>query len=237
MLSYKQSRLPGFLSFLFLLASLISFSQDTLKLKPPDEYNYLVPQQVIKLSVVHPLFFYPSMQVAYEFKLSRRLTFQADVGYVFNHRAHNPKFENKRGVKLKTELRYYLQPDMNQNRINYYSIEPYANFINFGRQETVTECFDLDCAILYSRKYSYQMKYREAGFSLKNGYVVYFNKFVVDFNFGLALRFVNYIKPDLGRPGSILFGDDNLNSGYSPIESRRIALGPVLDLRFGYRLR
>ncbi len=234
MASFKRI---GLLLAFFFSFSHFCFSQDSLRLKPPDEYVYLVPRHAVKLSALHPLFFYPTVQVAYEFKLSSRYTLQADAGYVFNHRENDPEFQNKRGTKLKVELRHYLHPDLHFNDINYYSIEPYVHIVNFDRQETVSECFDVDCTILYSRKYSYKVLYREAGLAFKYGYLKYYNRLIVDFNLGLALRFVNYIKPDLPSSNQSFQDDIAIFSWDIPNENKRIAVGPVLDLRFGYRLR
>lgn len=209
------------------------FPQGSFKIEPPDEYNYLVPRQVIKISPLHALSFYPTVQVAYEFKIIGRFTLQPEVGFVFNYGSYNLRYQNKRGAKLKMELRYYVRPNLLSNSINYCSLEPYGSFINFNRTETRTECFDLDCTILYSKKYFYPVKYRETGFSLKYGYVMYFQKFVLDYNFGLTVRFVNYIKPDLSIPGAL----NGFQESFFVNEQKRIGLAPIVGFRIGYCIK
>lgn len=224
------------LIFFLLLQFSPCFSQDSTKLQPPDVYTYLMPGRAVKVSILHPLFFYPTLQLAYEFKLSKRFTLQTDAGYVLNYHSENPEFQNKRGAKLKAELRYYIWPSFLLDRINYFSVEPYGHIVNFNRQETLNECFDLDCTIRYSRKYDYKVKYREAGLALKYGYFKHYNRFALDFNFGVALRGVNYIKS--ARPITDPLFPDIEDFGFNlPNENKRLAFSPVLDLRLVYLLR
>ncbi len=194
-------------------------------------FTYL-PRHVIKVSPLHLINFYPSVQIAYERHIKNNISLQLDVGYVF-HTNYNLKFQNTRGTKLKTEIRYYLNGMVTRAYANYLSAEPYANIINFDREISQTECFDLDCTIQYWRWYNFKVRYREQGLSFKYGYYRYRGKIIMDLNFGLMLRNVDYKKPEIPRG---VDQPDEWQWFEIPKEDKRITIGPVAGIRFGYRI-
>lgn len=215
------------LSFVFWFAFYGGYSQAKLDSIKQEVHH------IVKLSPFHVLNFYPTLQFAYELQWHPRFSLQADIGYVLNFNNVNERFINKRGVKLKTEFRYYL--DYNSRELlHYFAAEPYQNIINFDRRETQTECFDIECMIIYSKQYFYKVRYRESGFSLKYGIMRERKRIVFDINFGLTLRFVNYKKPDIPR-GFNEF--DNVGWFSIPNERKRVTVGPALGLRMGYRIK
>lgn len=208
------------------LASITIFAQDSLQIRHK-------PEHAIKWSPIHLLGFYPSLQLAYEASVGKRLSVQGDVGYVINYEGGtNTEYMNKRGVKLKTELRYYFE-SLPGSRDGYYaSIEPYLTSINFDRSTTTSECFDPNCQNRYLKYFTYKVEYRETGFSGKGGYVIYFdNDILLDISIGWSWRVVNYDHPDNVRPTT---SDFNF---FGPNEEDRIVLSPLVGVRVGYRLK
>lgn len=196
-----------------------------------------IPLHAFKWSPYHLINFYPTVQLAYERRLKERFSLQADMGIVLRRWLGqdfgNTEFENKRGVKLKLEARFYLKRQRLSNAFDYLSVEPYWNRINFDRSETLTECFDVNCQSQFRRTYRYEMKYREPGLSAKYGIMLRFNHFIADFNGGISLRFVNYIRPDWVEQ---LIPEDNFNGGWFeiPNERKRVGVSPALGVRIGW---
>jgi len=198
----------------------------------PDSVSKNRYRSIIKVSPFHLVNFYPSVQLAYELQFPKNYSLQLDAGYVFDLEETSDMYKNKRGVKLKTELRYYIETKK-RARLLYVSFEPYANLINFDRNEFKTECFDVECTVLFRREYNYLVRYRETGASFKLGIQMQRKRFLFDFNHGLMVRNINYKKPFI--PAGI---DDNIIRIWNifPNEEKRIVLGPVVGIRAGYLL-
>lgn len=203
-------------------------------------YNIPIPVHAVKLSPFHVLNFYPTIQVAYEHKVGMRSTIQLDAGCVLNDRnSDSRKFHRKRGVKLKTEWRYYYGERAARNVLFYGAIESYYNIINFNRTKSVIECFDEDCTQQYERRYpAYKVKYREPGLNLKWGFVKYYSKLLFDINLGISYRYVVYKQPRyIPDTNVLLFVDDEGPLFDIPNEKTRLGVSPVLGIRFGYRIK
>lgn len=194
-----------------------------------------LPRHVVKFSPLHLINFYPTLQVAYEFRLKNNFALQADLGYVLSYKINtDPEFKDKRGVKLKTEVRYYLLSFITSHGAWYLSAEPYINIINFDRQTVQTECFDLDCTIQYRRWYDFKVKYREQGIAFKYGIHRYAGKITLDMNIGLVLRHVDYKKPNIPRG----FNEPDEWGWFEiPNEEKRTVIGPTVGFRLGYKLQ
>lgn len=213
------------LIFIFLSAGLVA--QDSLLIRHK-------PAHALKWSPIHLWGFYPSLQLAYEASVSKRLAVQADVGYVLNYRGGtNTEYMNKRGIKLKAELRYYFESLPNSRDGFYASIEPYLTSINFDRSVTVTECFDPNCQNRYLKNYAYKVEYKEIGFSGKGGYVIYFdNNILLDITIGWSWRSIDYDQPS--NVPALTTGGFNF---FGPNEEDRIVLSPLFGARIGFLLR
>ncbi len=169
----------------------------------------------------------------------RNFSIQLDVGYVLDYTPwdmDNPEFQNLRGTKLKLEFRYYLPSSLSKKTAQQYlSVEPYANIINFDRQISQTECFDLECTILYTRNYDFMVKYREQGVSLKYGVQLITHRIVFDLTAGLTLRDIDYIKP------SIPTGFNQVEFvplvDLTPNEEKRIDFRPIIGAKIGYKIK
>lgn len=192
------------------------------------------PRHALKISPLHLLGFYPTLQVAYEVGISDRIGFQIDAGLVVNYRGGtSTDYQNKRGTKLKAELRYYFESLPQSPDGFYVSVEPYLNRVNFDRSGTTTECFDPLCQSLYTRHFSFGVKYREYGVSAKGGYVIFFDQHVLlDVTIGWSLRDIQYDQPsntaEMVQNNFLFFG---------PNEEDRVVLSPLVGIRLGYRFR
>ena len=200
-----------------------------------DSTRTAVPVHAIKVSPLHLLNFYPTIEVSYEQKILPRFTLQAEGGYVLDYpNGEDELYQHKRGVKLKLEGRYYLGPIM-RDKIYYVAIEPYANVINFDRYGAVEECFDVECRHPYTRQIFFKVKYRERGGSLKIG--VFWNlgsNFFLDMSIGATLRDVIYEEPLLHREVGLNWERSFIEI---PNEDDRVAGAPYMGMRFGYRFK
>jgi hypothetical protein len=224
----RTSRLRWlFPAFFFLIHTVLS-AQDLLT------ESALVPHTAIKVSPLHLLNFYPTIEWSFEQRILPRFTTQLEVGYVLNYRTNIDRdFQDKRGVKLKLEGRYYFGSVSDRKKIYYGAIEPYMNVINFDRASSSEECFDLECQHRYRREYFEKVAYREHGVSLKIGLLRYLgSRIFLDINSGFTIRTVRYRKTD--RPRSF---NEFEESGFLqiPNENDRIGFSPNLGLRLGYR--
>jgi len=206
-------------------------SQDSLSFKNVENRNI---KSIIKFSPLHLINFYPSIQVAYEHRLTPATSLQIDLGYVF-YNFSTPEFIRKNGFKAKAEYRYYLKDERTDRKSPYLSAEPYINAVNFHREENTIQCFDLDCQLQFSQKIRYLVQYRETGFSLKYGQVfTMWNNFIFDLNYGMTIRIIRY--KEKGRDSSPPqdFFDGFLSI---PNERNRIGISPALGLRVGYIIK
>lgn len=216
----------------FLLPSLFFtssvFAQDSIL------YSSLIPHHALKISPFHLFSFYPTIQLAYEIKVVERFSVQLESGYVLDYKMkEDPAYQDKRGVKAKLELHYYMLPSERANLIYYGAAEIYWNAVNFDRLTSQQECFDIDCNHIFTRQYTYKTMYREPGIGLKIGFVKYFSDFFMDINSGWGVRFIDYTDPSV--PAGLL--DNGNDWRMIPNEADRITLSPIVGIRFGYRLR
>lgn len=194
----------------------------------------LVPRSAVKFSPLHLFNFYPTFQLAYEHQVASSLTVQGDVGYILNYGNYDPRYQDKEGVKIKLEARLYMEDATATNKIYYFGLEPYANFINFNRTESgPEECLDESCSNLFIRNYTYQVKAREKGFGFKVGKVRYYGKVMVDLSLGVMMRFIDYSNsmPEL-FPEEVREWDWE-----TPNETDRTVPSPYFGARIGYRIK
>jgi hypothetical protein len=218
------------LFFLLVVFSSRANAQDSLL------YPMLVPHHAVKISPFHLVSFYPTIQLAYEVKMARRATIQLEGGYVLDYPTNiNDDYRDKRGVKAKLELHYYMLPSRRANLVYYGALELYWNAVDFDRLTTQTECFDANCNHTFTRQYWYTVNYREPGFGFKLGFVKYFSDFFMDINSGWGVRFITYSsEPEMSfGPVTDVMGWQS----FSPNEEDRTALSPIVGMRFGYRIR
>jgi hypothetical protein len=208
----------------------------SLKAQDSLSVSMLVPDHAIKVSPLHLINFYPTFELSYEKSILPDVTLQAELGYVLDLGTEykNQEFQNKRGVKMKLETRYYFWGRTDKRKLYYIAGEVYGNIINFDRGQSRVECYDLECNFEYRREYLYKMRYRENGFTVKAGLMKYlFRNFFFDINSGLTLRNIKY-----HRPAEFEFQfEDDWSFFNIPNENNRVVLSPNLGLRLGYRLK
>jgi hypothetical protein len=212
----------------FFIASFYLKAQDSL-------YSKLVPRHAVKISPFHLFGFYPTIQVAYEFKVGNRASIQLEGGYVLNYQVNQSlQYQDKRGAKGKLEFHYYSLPSLRAKLIYYVAGEVYYNAVDFDRLTTEQECFDIECNHVFTRQFKYKVMYREPGIGLKVGFIKYFGDFFMDVNSGWAVRFITYTDTFSGND----FVNDNVSWFFAiPNEEDRTILSPIVGLRMGYRLR
>jgi hypothetical protein len=202
-----------------------------------------VPRQAIRFSPFHAINFYPTIQIGYEHLLKNKITLYVEGGYVLDYDTNEDdlstvsiQYYNKRGFKAKLEPRLYFYQNQRERMTLYGGVEFYYNYVDFDRNESVTECYDADCVHAFQRMYIYAVHYREWGFAPKAGIMIYIKNFFFDFNSGIAFRNIDYQKPEVSAPNQ---PEDNFDSTFDfvPIEEKRITWGPVLGLRIGYRIK
>jgi hypothetical protein len=220
------------------LSGLILLLHSVAMAQLPSSEEVLVPDQAIQVSPLHLLNFYPTVEVSFEQRILPRVTTQLEVGYVLNYDSNNgERYQNKRGVKLKLEGRFYFRRDAGENKISYGAVEPYLNAIDFDRRSVVEQCLDSDCMNRYTRQYKDRGKYREQGVSVKLGNLWYLDaksRTFLDFNAGLTFRVIRYDLPASHEGFRV-----NDESGFLevPDEANRFALSPCIALRLGYRFK
>lgn len=193
-----------------------------------------IPQQAIKFSPLHLVNFYPTLEFSFEQKIATRVTVQLEVGYVLDYKdIGREDFENKRGVKLKTESRYYFFGRADKRKAYYLAGELYTNIINFDRELTTQECFDVGCEHMFTRTDEYKMEYREKGFTIKAGMLKRWGKFLFDLSSGFTVRDIEYREPS----NLVEQFNDDWAFFQIPNETDRIALSPNFGIRFGYTIR
>ncbi len=213
---------------IFLLMSSVAMAQDSLWTEAA-----LLPGRAIKLSPLHLLNFYPTLQVSYEQSVGDRVALQLEGGYVMEY-VSREDYQDRRGFKAKFETRYYLSGVARKRKLYYTAGEVYGNFVNFDRTDQVEDCFDVGCTQTFTQTRRYLVKYREQGLNVKFGYVRYLRfetRAFMDVSVGLSLRNIRYKKPfEMGEIDEDFFG------GPAPNERDRFAVSPYGGLRFGYKL-
>jgi len=211
---------------LMLVLSTTCFGQDSTNI------DRVVARHAIKYSPFHLINFYPTIQLAYEFRIAKRFSIQIDGGLVVDD-AQNTDYVDMRGFKVKLEPRYYLSSNLKGNFGVYSALELYYNRVDFDRKTIQEECFDFSCNHAFIQTHTFVVKYREPGFGFKIGFVKYISNFLIDINSGFATRFVEYRHPEYitdPLPERGLFRSKRR-------EEDGIRAMPLLGIRIGYRIK
>jgi hypothetical protein len=212
---------------LLIFGLLVAPSGLTAQRQPSDSVAW-APRAIVKFSPLHMVGFYPTVQVAVEYRVARRVSLQTDVGVALNYSNQNADFLDRRGIKFKQDIRYYLSAVDESSNAHYLSFEYYGNFINFDRDTWGLGCFDLDCLNQFRQRYFFTVRYREQGVGLRYGLHYFQGRFDVDFGFGFLLRVVRYHKPVVpGEPIDVGFIQ-------IPNENNRTVVRPTIGFRVGY---
>jgi hypothetical protein len=227
-------KLKYFIVIMLLVVMTTAFGQNS------SRFESTVPCHAVRISPLHMLSFYPTIQIGYETLIHKKFTTYVEGGYVFENSqavggTDDPEFENKRGYKMKLEPRWYALETDSRRVAFYVALEFYVNRVNFDRTEKIVECYDADCVHSFESRRTYIVKYREHGVAPKWGMMLYIGRGFLDLNAGFAIRSVDYIKPNFPAPiePQFLFVD----FGETPNEEKRTVLAPVFGGRIGYRFK
>lgn len=205
--------------------------------QPSADSHSVVPFSIVKVSPFHLLNFYPTAELSYEQRILPRITVQAEGGYVLDYSSNTDlKFQNKRGVKLKLEGRYYFGVHARTETLFYSALEASSSMIEFDRYGVVQECFDGTCNHPYNREFTLEVHYQERGATIKGG-LLWFSepRLLIDVSVGFTLRDIHYHEPTL--PPGARINDEPGFLRIRPSEEDRREVSPNIGLRLGYRLR
>jgi hypothetical protein len=220
--------MKNFFLLILLAASLAVTAQDDATPK------YRQPKLILKWSPIHLLAHFPTLQVALEHRLSQKIAVQYDFGPVINFNGLAIRTDNdKHGFKAKFQVRRYW-PAASRHWKFFTAPEVYYNKVNFKMGETylVHDESGLD----YYQYIQYDRRYREGGFSLNGGAVFSTYRFSIDFQVGLAQRFVRY--NSLERPNSTKYQliPEKDHFPLNPIRQSQNLLSPTACIRFCFIL-
>lgn len=191
------------------------------------------PRGALRFSPLQLLGNYPTLLLGYETSLNRSYGLLIDAGPVLNPSDLNEDYQNERGLKTRLELRYYFKSKGDAFDGYYGAMDLYGNAVNFARTTLEEECFDPLCQSTFMRYYSYGVRYREAGFTIKGGYMEYLGPVFLDMSIGWALRAIRY---DHDKVSDNVIWDETWNL-FERNEEDRIQPWPSINLRIGVRIR
>ncbi|MGC3944063.1 MAG: hypothetical protein QM762_05975 [Chryseolinea sp.] len=197
------------------------------------------PGLAVKWSILHLLYFYPSIQLSLEQRLFKNFGIQYEGGWVINSYENTSDYEDKRGFRGAIELRYYL-PSTDKVPL-YISGEYYYHNIKFNRTETVGfNCATGMCD--YYQSVTYPITTEEMGPAFKFGMLMFpgwthNRRFFFDINSGFAFRRMNYSYAARPSGVGVQYFDDSANWRlFAPDEELtkrvRFVLGARLCFRF-----
>ncbi len=190
--------------FYCVLLPLASFSQieGTSADGDASEEPELQTRTILKFAPLSLLDIYSSIQFAVEQKVGAKTSLQIEAGYILpidlNDGRRDANYENMRGLRLRSEFRYYLV--LNKMNTGGLYMAPEFLFINLNYDvEEIDKVFFLNGeGAFYYRQTEFDVDKRVFGYHLKIGYQkVFTDGFVLDFYAGLGGR--NVIV-ESGRP-------------------------------------
>lgn len=162
----------------------------------------LQTRTILKFAPLSLLDIYSSIQFAVEQKVGAKTSLQIEAGYILpidlNDGRRDANYENMRGLRLRSEFRYYLV--LNKMNTGGLYMAPEFLFINLNYDvEEIDKVFFLNGeGAFYYRQTEFDVDKRVFGYHLKIGYQkVFTDGFVLDFYAGLGGR--NVIV-ESGRP-------------------------------------
>lgn len=161
---------------------------------------------------VYPLQLYkvfPTATFAYEHRIADNLSATLEAGIFLNLSILGNDYTNKRGIRLREELRYYFNYKYSRTR----PTNARGIYGAVDLQQTSASYF----------KSSERLKWKEAGFGFKLGMSEYLNRFTFDYSVGVAFRYADETPPDL------------LASIINFWKERYPIIHPTISLGVGYR--
>lgn len=179
---------------LLLICPCLSRAQDSSRVDSPSRFIIL---KYSPLSILDPI---SSYQFAVEYRLwEKAISLQHEAGYITNILFRESDSRNREGIRLRNEIRFYLQPGGKEGEGAY--IAPEILFIHYSYRKTGTICHGFDQEFFdcnYREKVDYEVQKQVYAFHPKVGYQRIYKGIAIDLYAGLGFRQVR-IK-ETGRP-------------------------------------
>ena len=151
-----------------------------------------------------------------EHPISKRITLEHEVGWVFDPNTVNfDEYLNKRGIKVREQLRYYLGRNRPSGIKTALIAELFYTGINYDQQEWFfVNCTDFsNCQ--FRQLVDFQKNRTIYGFNTKFGSSFYFKKhFMIDLNAGFGIRVRDVKTYGLPDQNGQFFIEDNDEWGF-----------------------
>lgn len=180
---------------MLLLCPLFLQAQDSVNADNPSRFVIL---KFSHLSLIDPI---PSWQVALEYQLTgnKAISLQHEAGYIINIIRGNTNRRNLQGLRLRNEIRFYLQPRGKTGSGAYFA--PEFLFIHYSHLETATICHGFDDDFFrcnYREKVDYKVQKQVYAFHPKIGFQSIYKRLTVDLYAGVGYRQVRV--EETGKP-------------------------------------
>ena len=81
--------------FIVCIAAGSCFAQDS------TQFDKLIPSNALKFAPLNLANFYPTLELSFEQKITKKVSAQISYGYVLNYKLNqDPEYQNKRGYKV-----------------------------------------------------------------------------------------------------------------------------------------
>lgn len=179
--------------FMLLLCPLFLKAQESENVDVPSRFIFL---KFSHLSLIDPI---PSIQLAMEYQLkgNKAISLQHEAGYITNIYLHNPNKRNLQGIRLRNEVRFYLQPRGKTGSGFYFA--PEILFIQYSYTETGTICHGSEDEFFrcnYREKVDYKVQKQVYALHPKIGFQSIYKRLTVDLYAGVGYRQVKVEERD-----------------------------------------
>lgn len=174
------------LLFVLLFCPLFLQAQDSVKV------SLRSPTLIAKFSPYSLIDLLSSVQFALEHQLgTQAVSLQHELGYVRNILYWEDDFKNVQGLRLRNELRFYLQPQGINLQGPYFA--PEFLFIHFRYKKTADfgqGCEGSSFGCNYYKTMDYAVQQQVYAFHLKFGHQSFYKRWTYDFYTGAGYRYV-----------------------------------------------
>jgi hypothetical protein len=195
--------------------------------------KYSAGKLIVKWSPLDVFTYFPSLNLALEYRLSQKFSTQLSGGPVLkNDGRHSNTDMNMKGYKVKFQVRRYF-PSSSTRWWFFASPELSYNSVRYkdGRTYIVHQENLLD----YYEYIESPRTYRETNVTFNGGAIYSKSRFHIDFQIGIAGRFIQYNKVPVKPDNYELTELNNAEVPFYKDESRNI-ISPSANIRLGFIL-
>jgi len=196
--------------------------------------KYRFGQFIIKMSPVHLVGHFPTVQFGLEQRLTEKIALQCDLGLAINYdNLFQKRDVDMHGYKTKIQLRRYISTHAVNWRF-FIAPEFWYNHIDYNatRIYQVHDESQLD----YLQYLKSPARYRERSVALNMGAVFTSGRFVIDFQGGIATRFIQNKIVSPGSDYEVQTSDKKNLDIFHEATSLNTIL-PTFDIRLGYIIK